>query len=263
MNNQITKSSIFYFSGTGNSLWVARALARELGNTEVISMVDWDIDQHNIDSQLIGLVFPVHMWGVPKRVLEFLDRLQAMSPEYIFAVANNGGQVSNTLVQLQKVMESKGLFLASGWSVVMPSNYIPWGGPGSEKKQNELFAAARIKISNIAQEINRRVKTPVEKGPLWQRIVFTWLYKISFPHVPEMDRKFWVDQRCNQCGLCAQLCPSKNITMQDKKLVWQNHCEQCLACIQWCPQEALQYGKKTTAYARYHHPEVKIKDLLK
>jgi ferredoxin len=260
--DQTNKTIIFYFSGTGNSLWIARTLGCELGNTEIISMVDWDVNQHNIDSQLIGLVFPVHMWGVPKRVLDFLDQLKTMSPEYIFAVANNAGQVSNTLVQLHKVMESIGLVLSNGWSVVLPSNYIPWGGPGSAEKQNELFAAARIKISNIVQEIKRKAKMPVEKGPLWQRIVFTWLYKISFPYIPKMDKKFWVDERCNQCGLCMQLCPRKNIKMQDEKLVWQNNCEQCLTCIQWCPQEALQYGKKTAAYSRYHHPEVKIKDLL-
>lgn len=262
-DNQTTKATIFYFSGTGNSLWAARAIARELGNTELISMVDWDINQHAIDSPVIGLVFPVHMWGVPHRVLAFLDQLQAMSPAYIFAVANNAGQVSNTLVQLQKVMQSKGLALSSGWSIIMPSNYIPWGGPGSLEEQNDLFSAARLKTSTIAKAISHRIKMPVEKGPLWQRIVFTWLYKFSFPHVAEMDGKFWVDDRCNQCGLCIELCPSKNISMQDEKLVWQNHCEQCLACIQWCPKESLQYGKKTPAYPRYHHPEVKIKDLLK
>jgi hypothetical protein len=96
--NQTTKTIIFYFSGTGNSLWVARALARELGNTELVSMVDWDINQHNIDSQLIGLVFPVHIWGVPKRVLEFLDQLQAMSPEYIFAVPVEKGPLWQRIV---------------------------------------------------------------------------------------------------------------------------------------------------------------------
>jgi ferredoxin len=203
------------------------------------------------------------LWGVPRRVLEFLDQLQAMSPEYIFAVANNAGQVSNTLVQLQKVMESKGLHLSSGWSIVIPSNYIPWGGPCSVEKQNQLFADARLKLSALAQGIRNQVKKPVEKGPLWQRILFTWFYKMSYSQVPKMDEKFWVDERCNQCRLCIELCPQNNIIMQDEKLVWQNNCEQCLACIQWCPQESLQYGKKTSAYARYHHPEIKAKDLLK
>lgn len=254
---------IFYYTGTGNSLWIARALARELGNTEIISMVDWDRKQHIKESKMIGLVFPVHIWGMPRRVLEFLNELPSMNAEYIFAVANNAGQVSNTLIQLDKVMQSKGLSLSGGWSVVMPSNYIPWGGPGPVEKQNELFASAYTKISYIAKEISRRVEKQVEKGPLWQRIVFTWLYKISFPHVAEMDANFWVDKQCNQCGLCIQLCPTNNIIMHNNTLTWQNHCEQCLACIQWCPQKSLQYGKKTPYYSRYHHPEIKIRDLLK
>ena len=104
---------------------------------------------------------------------------------------------------------------------------------------------------------------PVEKGPLWQRIVFTGLYKLAYPMVHKMDRKFWVDDRCNHCGLCVNICPAQNIDMQNEKLIWHNHCEQCLACIQWCPQAALQYGKKTSAYTRYHNPEVKVKDLMK
>ena len=243
-------------------MWAARKLAQELGNTELISMVDFDFKKQAIDSPVIGLIFPVHIWGVPGRVLKFLDELKAISPDYIFAIANNAGQVSNTLVQLKKAMESKGLALSSGWSIVMPSNYIPWGGPGSLDEQNECFKAVRLKLSTIAGKIRGRVKMPVEKGPLWQRIVFTGLYKFTFPLVHKMDDNFWIDERCNQCTLCVNVCPNQNIEIQNDKLIWHNQCEQCLACIQWCPQEALQYGKKTPAYPRYHHPEVKVKDIM-
>lgn len=257
------KTTIFYYTGTGNSLWTARALARELGNTELISIVDWAGEKQMINSSVVGLAFPVHIWGVPRRVMDFLNDLSALSPEYIFALASNGGQVSNTLVQLQKEMASRGLKLDSGWSIVMPSNYIPWGGPGTLEEQNELFQKAGMKIAVIAEEIRNRVKKPSEKGPLWQRIVFSGIYKLTYPLVPKMDDKFWVDERCNQCGFCIKVCPSQNIHFQNDRLVWQSHCEQCLACLQWCPQEALQYGKKTPAYARYHHPEVKMKDLMR
>lgn len=261
MNNE-NKVSIFYYTGTGNYLWIARNLARALGSTQLISITDWMEHPRRIDSPVIGLVFPVHIWGVPKRILDFIGHLQAMGPEYIFAIANNAGQVSNTLVQLQKVMTSAGLNLSSGWSVVLPSNYIPWGGPGSPEEQNRRFDAARLKITDIAHEISLRVVKPVERGPLWQRIVFTWMYNLSFSHVHELDKNFWVDERCNKCSLCVKVCPTHNIVMQDGKLTWQNKCEQCLACIQWCPEEALQYGKKTPAYSRYHHPEIRFKDLL-
>jgi ferredoxin len=257
------KTTIFYYTGTGNSLWISRLLARELGNTELVSMVNTNINWDEFDSSVIGLVFPVHIWGVPHRVLDFLDQLASRPVDYIFAVANNAGQVSNTLIQLRKELSAREMELSNGWSIVLPSNYIPWGGPGSEKEQNQRFAAARIKISSIASQIQARAHKPVEKGPLWQRIIFTWFYNWSFPYVHKMDNNFWVDERCNQCRLCMEVCPANNIVMEENKLVWQNHCEQCLACIEWCPTEALQYGKKTPAYQRYHHPEIKIKDLLK
>jgi ferredoxin len=242
-------------------LWAARTLAQELGNTELVSLGAWDTKKHVIDSPVIGLIFPVHIWGVPHRILKFLDELKAMSPDYIFAIANNGGQVANTLVQLKKTMASKGLVLAGGWSIEMPSNYIPWGGPGSQEEQEKLFQGAHTKLSAIAGDVRNRVRMPVEKGPLWQRLVFTPVYKLTFPIVHKMDGKFWTDERCNQCSLCVKICPNQNISIQNGILSWHNNCEQCLACLQWCPQEALQYGPKTSAYPRYHHPEVKLKDL--
>ncbi len=261
-NGQLNRTTIFYYTGTGNSLWLARALASQIGNTELISMAAWDMQKQAINSHNIGLIFPVHIWGVPRRVLNFLDKLKTISPKYIFAVANNAGQVSNTLVQLKKVLNSKDLTLSSGWSVIMPSNYIPWGGPGSLNKQTERIQAAQLKLTSIAKIVKGRVKMPVEKGPLWQRIVFTGLYKLTFPYVNKMDAKFWVDNRCNQCSICVKICPAQNIDLQNEKLTWHNHCEQCLACIQWCPKESLQYGQKTPAYSRYHHPEINLKDLM-
>lgn len=259
--NQL-RTTIFYYTGTGNSLWAARALARELGDTKLVSMTSSDIRNHIQSSEVIGLVFPVHIWGVPHRVMDFLAQLKAMSPRYIFAAATNGGQVSNTLVQLKKVMQSQGTALNAGWSLELPSNYIPWGGPGSINEQNRLFTEAAAKIPVIAAAIRRRAVI-IEKGPLWQRIVFTWFYNLTYPVVPKMDQKFRTDEHCNQCGICVKLCPAQNIVMQDDKLTWQNHCEQCLRCIQWCPRQSLQYGKKTAAYARYHHPDIKVNDILK
>lgn|GEM_PF-114322 len=259
----IADTTIFYLTGTGNSLWTARVLAQDLGKTELISIYKWKENRREIKSKVIGLVFPVHIWGVPRKVLEFLEELEAMHPEYIFAVANNAGQVSNTLVQLQKVMDGKGMQLSAGWSVIFPSNYIPWGGPGPVEEQNTRFREARISLGAIASRIRERKELPVEKGPLWQRILFTWLYKLTFNMVPKMDDKFWVDERCNQCGLCVKLCPEHNVTMQDDKLVWNHRCDQCFACLQWCPQECVQYGQKTPKYERYHHPEIKAKDMMK
>jgi MinD superfamily P-loop ATPase len=85
---------------------------------------------------------------------------------------------------------------------------------------------------------------------------------MSFNQVHKMDKDFWNDDRCNSCGLCAQVCLARNIELKKGKPVWKHNCEQCLACIQWCPQESIQFGKKTPAYERYHHPDIKLNDMM-
>ena len=257
------KSTICYYTGTGNSLWVARTLADALGDAELVSIADWSVENKTIDSDAIGFVFPVHMWGVPARTIQFINEIKVAKPEYVFAVAVNAGQVANTLVQLKRILKKKNFSLSSGFEIPLVSNYIPWGGPGPTSKQDGLFESARQKISRIAVCIRNKEQGPVEKGALWQNLLFTLLYKMTFNRVPAMDKQFWVDDKCNQCGTCSKVCPSENITMQEGKPIWNHRCEQCFACLQWCPKKAIQYGKKTVKYARYHHPEIQLKDVLK
>ncbi len=255
------KTSIFFYTGTGNSLWTSRLLANELGDTEIIPMTHVEVPL-DIKSEAVGLVFPVHIWGLPHRVIEFLHMLPEDDNKYYFALAVNAGQVAATLLQLRKLMTRKGLKLSSGFDIMLPGNYIPWGGPGPEEKRQERFSMVKEKIKAIAPVIaNQKEKAP-EKGPLWQNILFSGLYKLSFNQVPKMDKDFWVDERCDGCGICQKVCPARNIILESGMPVWNHRCEQCLACIQWCPKTAIQYGKKTPKYERYHHPDVQLKDII-
>ena len=258
------KTNIYYYTGTGNSLWTARTLAENVGDAEIYSLAENDGSNLTNSAPCIGLVFPVHIWGVPGRVMKFLDASSAgMHPEYLFAVAVNAGQVANTLVQLRKVLAANGKTLSAGWEITLPSNYIPWGGPGPQEEQQKRFETAEHKLRSLAEHIKKQESSPVETGPLWQRLIFSGLaYPMSFPQVPKMDQKFKVDEKCNHCEICQKVCPTGNVTLQDGKPIWNRRCEQCFACLQWCPQEAIQYGQKTPQYQRYHHPEIKLKDML-
>jgi ferredoxin len=255
------KTVIFYYSGTGNSLWSAQLLAEELRDVKLCPMKQADALAAG-DAEVVGFIFPVHVWGIPVPVVQFIKKLSLRPRVYLFALAVNAGQVSRTLVQLRGMLARRGLKLAAGFSIVLPSNYIPWGGPGPLERRQVLFAAARKKIKGIGSYISGRQAGSIEKGPLWQRIIFTAIYKMTFKQVHKMDKDFWSDNKCNACGICVQVCPAMNIELQKGKPVWHHRCEQCLACIQWCPQESIQYGKKTPAYERYHHPEIALKDII-
>jgi ferredoxin len=256
------KTDIYFYSGTGNSLWTARRLAEELGDTTLHPISNNDGNSVEPQGDAVGFVFPVHMWGLPGKVLRFLDILKADSTKYYFAAAVNAGQVAATLLQLQKIMQSKGMTLSAGYDMVMPTNYVPWGGPGPEEKYLGRISRANEKIKRIAGEIRLKKILTIEKGSLWQNVFFSLLYKMAIAHVSGMDKSFWVDEKCNSCGICEKVCPAPNITIFNGKPEWLHRCEQCLACIQWCPQKAIQYGKKTPGYERYHHPDVKLSDII-
>jgi ferredoxin len=77
-----------------------------------------------------------------------------------------------------------------------------------------------------------------------------------------MDYGFYSNEKCIGCGTCEKVCPVDNIKMIDKNPSWQHKCEQCFACLQWCPQSAIQFGNNTENINRYHHPDVKVSDLM-
>jgi ferredoxin len=256
------KTTIFFYTGTGNSLWTAKKLSGTLENTELIPITLAGKSLIRCDSENIGLIFPVHIWGIPFRVVDFLNRLEMDSAKYYFAVAVNAGQVAATLIQFKMLLQKKNINLSAGFSISLPSNYIPWGGAIGQEQQQKKFNDALDKISRIAVSIRAKEEKAPEKGPLWQNVFFSAFYRLSFPNVPKMDKSFLVDEKCTSCGICEKICPAQNILTINGKPKWQHHCEQCLACIQWCPEEAIQYGRSTTNRKRYHHPDIKLSDML-
>jgi ferredoxin len=250
---------IYYYTGTGNSLWTAKRLSSLIGGAELIPMAAKNITKK---AKTTGFVFPVHIWGVPVPVLNFIKKLEKNPDTYYFAAAVNAGQVSRTLIQLQEEMKKDNVVLSAGFDVVLPSNYVPWGGPGTQEEIQALYKKAEAAVTDAAAYISAGKKGRIDRGPLWQRIVFTWAYNGSKKYINYMDKSFWADDKCNSCGICEKVCPAKNITIVDGKPKWNQRCEQCLACIQWCPVESIQYGKKTHLYARYHHESVKVSDLI-
>jgi Pyruvate/2-oxoacid:ferredoxin oxidoreductase delta subunit len=259
------KTRLYVYTGTGNSLWVARRLALELKEATLEFMPYVSAGSQGdfeVEADRVGIIFPVHIWGLPARIIQFVNHLQAKPETYFFGLAVNAGQPAATLLQLRKLMSSRKLTLATGTSFVMPSNYTPWGGPGPVDAQQQLFREAQEKVKVIAGLILQEDRRKVDRGPLWQNVFFSWIYKMSFRSVRKMDKKFWADDKCNNCGICSKVCPACNIEMIKGKPAWLHRCEQCLACLQWCPLEAIQYGKKTVKYPRYHHPEVVLQDML-
>ncbi|MFC1479302.1 EFR1 family ferrodoxin [Planctomycetota bacterium] len=256
------KNTIYYFTGTGNSLKIARDIAEELGETELIPIARASEQELAPESDIVGIIFPVYAWGPPAAVMRFLDKVKLGKEAYVFSVCTCGGSASGTLLKVRKKLEARDIVLSSGFIIKMPSNYIVWGGAESEEKQAAKFAAAKDRVPEICSVIKEKKVQEIEKGGLAGRIITGLIYRLLMRSIAKQDKKFVVGDECNGCGICAKVCPVGNIELSDSKPVWLHKCEQCLACIQFCPQEAIQVGTKTTGRQRYHHPEIKVKDLM-
>lgn len=257
------KTTIFYFSGTGNCLMVSRDLAVEIGDSEVISIPRAINNQLNLSAGAIGIVYPVYMWGMPRIVVRFIEKLKSAGDKYIFAVATYGGLCGNALGQTARQLQSQGQKLSAGFAVKMPGNYTPLYGAIAEKQQARMFNKEEERIKEIAGIVRDRRPYGIEKSFALFNLVSCAVYKLGSSRIPVMDTGFWADEKCNGCGICEKVCPVNNVKLCSARPIWQHKCEQCMACLQWCPQEAVQYKKSTINRKRYRNPRVTLADLLK
>jgi ferredoxin len=256
------KTTIFYFTGTGNSLKIAKDIASQLGDTVLVPVQRAMTGTVDLSADRIGLVFPVYMGGMPAIIAEFAKKMKTGKGKYVFAVANFGGMSGSTLVHLAAALKRQGTPLNAGFGVKMPGNYIPFYGAITEQKQKQVFEKAAEKVTSIVCCIRKGNSHKPETGGFAVNAIYSTIHALCMPHIHRMDKSFTVLEKCNSCGICGKVCPVKNIAMENGKPVWLGKCEQCMACIQFCPVEAIQYGKKTGNRRRYHHPDILLSELL-
>ncbi|MFO7822163.1 MAG: EFR1 family ferrodoxin [Lentisphaeria bacterium] len=257
-------TQFYWFSGTGNSLAVAKVLQERLaGNIELHRVSScFDYEKGTPDGGKLGLFFPVYAWGIPAAVERFIDKLPGSGINFIFAVATYAAMPGAALGMVNTALERKRLHLNAAYGVKMPENYPPLGGVPGEKKKQRILNKADRQIEEIATDLNG--EAPYQRH--LPNPFFKLLGKVSgcvFKQIlRKADRKFYADDNCDGCGVCANVCPVKDVELREGHPVWLGHCEQCFACLHWCPQEAVQYGRKSRNQSRYHHPAVDLQDFI-
>ncbi|OPX60074.1 MAG: NADH-plastoquinone oxidoreductase subunit [Methanobacterium sp. PtaB.Bin024] len=271
-------TEIYYFSGTGNSLTVARDIANKIDGTLIPIASVVDKGPIRTDADAIGIVFPVHFSainGIPNLVQRFVENME-MNSKYIFAVCTCGGFSAATIENLGKIIESKGGKLSAGFTVQMPSNI----DAVSADEQQKLFDEWDNKLEFIHKYVKARDEGEFETMGLPLKIALTPIFfyyknktfkffkKIS--ESPDSDFKQWVwlsdkrfftDDNCEGCGTCSQVCPVHNIKIIEGRPEWQHHCEICFACLNWCPNGAI-HGEWISEEVRYHHPDIEVADMM-
>jgi ferredoxin/flavodoxin len=273
-------AEVYYFTGTGNSLAVAKELSEKLRAENIDAVlvpVPSAIRKTAVkpEAEIVGIVFPVYYIDLPNMVKAFAAKLEGLEDKYIFAVATYGGGKGCSVDSLAERIGRRGGTLSAGYGIHMPQNafYKFW------ERKKKIFRKAGRQIVRIAREVaarktNIRPEQPGRTG-LKGRLhtVFIEASKKFLAGLSDAaagasieesiysaDMSLAAGENCNGCGTCEKVCPAGNIRIVDGKPEWLHRCENCRACLNWCPRQAVS-GKVFSNRYFYRHPAVTAGDM--
>ena len=240
------KRLIFYFSATGNSLYVSRQIAGEEGTLLSISQ---EIHNENpvYEAEEIGFVCPVYCFIPPAIVQDFIAR-STFKADYFFTVGTYGAHSTIFPEFVDNLAKENGFQMNYINTIQMVDTYLPY------------FDAAREMADPKNQLIPEKIAAVLAASSGRDR---------KRPTVTRSEKIVFSTDACVGCGVCTSVCPHGSWKVVDGHSVAEGECENCLACVHNCPQKAISIiptppePEEPNRNARYRNPNVSIADLIK
>ena len=245
---------IFYFTGTGNSLYAAQKLAD--GGEEIVSIVEAlrskTFHYTLKEGEKLGFVFPVYFYTVSDPVLELVRHLTVENAGFVYAVIPCGASIGAAGGFLKSELKKRGLELQRLDALVVPDGALIFYDIDAPEKMEQQLAAATKELASIKQAVDRREGSRITGSSVLGKV------GLAAYHACMSTKAFYADEKCVGCGKCASICPSGAIEMLGGRPAWpKSKCLKCCGCINRCPVSAIQYGKKTASRGRYVNPVLK------
>ena len=244
---------ILYFSGTGNSNYVAKRIADALGDA-LVNLNDriksGDTSPVETGERVI-IVTPTYAWRIPRVVRDWLRKTELRGAKQARFVMTCGSEIGNADKYNRELCAEKAISCMGTAQIVMPENYIAMFSAPQADEARQIVAQAEPSIDRAIAAIQAGECFAPTRNNLYDRFMSGPVNPIFYKFCVKADA-FTVSDTCIGCGQCAKLCPMNNVTLKDGKPVWGRNCTHCMACICYCPVSAIEYGKKSVGQPRYH-----------
>ena len=196
------------------------------------------------------IVVPTYAWRIPHIVSDWLEKTNFSGNKGIYFVMTCGGSIGNAGKYLETLCTEKNMNYCGCAEIVMPENYIALFSTPTEDQALQIIERAESVIDNTALHIKNGDKLPKRDISFGDKMNSGIINALFYP-VFVNAKKFYATENCVSCGKCVNVCPLKNIRIENGKPKWGDHCTHCMACICKCPKEAIEYGKHSKGLPRY------------
>lgn len=232
---------IAYFTGTGNTEYVAKLLAEKFKTQEEnVELFKINLKNNNFsieNSNLFILLSPVHSFDLPWPIYKWIKEIKCDKIKTAIILVSAGGYIpenSGAIIKIRKILKNKGCDIFYEDMVQMPLNCFS----GMKKEEIEqILSKLPQKVDHIFQNITSNKKRKIKstfKGKILSKIS---IFEKGFSRI--FSKGFVVSDKCNLCNLCIENCPTGNIYLKKNKIKFGFNCSLCLNCIYNCPQNAI------------------------
>lgn len=243
---------ILYFSGTGNSQYVARRMGKIIDD-KVIDLFEKiknkDLSKIRSERPWV-IVAPTYAWRIPRIVQKWLEGTDLTGNSDIYFVLTCGDSIGNAGKYLQKLCAAKKMNYCGCMGITMPENYLALFSTPTAKAAAQIIENAQTPIEQAARFLKNGEAFPKSNSPFGDKLKSSIINQIFYPMFVHAN-KFYTTDSCVSCGICMKVCPLENIRLEAGKPVWGDECTHCMACICRCPKEAIEYGKHSKGLPRY------------
>ncbi len=249
---------IIYFTGTGNSKYIANIMAQRLDDTAISAAELIKAGKNpSFDSQKPYIfVTPIYAWRIPRVFQNWIQKCEYSGNKKAYFVITCGDSIGTAQNYVKKFAEKRGFCYMGTAELVMPENYIVMFKAPEPQEDEGIISKAENKTAELCQKIQGEQPFDNIKntfvGHLCSDLVNPMFYTFYIG-----AKKFYSTDKCISCGKCAEICMLNNIIIKDGRPVWGKDCTHCMACISRCPTEAIEYGKHTIGLRRYVCPKDK------